>query len=115
MKGPDMTGCLRHINLLSWKDGTTQAAVDALGAELQRMAGEIPEVRALSYGPDLGMMGGNADFVISEEFDDSGAFRRYLAHPAHERMIRDFLRPILASRHAIQVTVPPPGPAGGDV
>jgi len=97
-----MTGCLRHINLLRWKDGTTQAAVDALGGELQRMAREIPEVRTLSYGPDLGLMDGNADFIIQEEFDDAGAFRRYAAHPAHERMIRDFLRPILAARHAIQ-------------
>ena len=101
-----MTARLHHINLLGWKDGTTQAAVDELRGELQRMAGAIPEVRTLSYGPDLGLMDGNADFVITEEFDDADAFRRYLAHPAHERMVRDFLRPILASRHAIQFTVP---------
>lgn len=103
-----MTARLRHINLLRWKDGTIQAAVHELGGELQRMAGEIPEVRALSYGPDLGLMDGNADFIIEEEFDDADAFRRCLAHPAHERMIRDFLRPILASRHAIQFTAPDP-------
>jgi hypothetical protein len=113
-----MTRCLHHINLLSWKDGTTQAAVDALGAELERMAGEIPEVRALCYGPDLGLMDTNADFIISVEFADAGAFRRYLAHPAHQRMVRDVLRPILASRHAIQFTVSgrraPQGPAGRD-
>jgi hypothetical protein len=101
-----MTARLHHINLLRWKDGTTQTAVAQLGSELQRMAGEIPEVRTLSYGPDIGLMDGNADFIISEEFDDADAFRRYLAHPAHERMVRDFLRPILASRHAIQFTAP---------
>jgi hypothetical protein len=43
------------------------------------MAGETPKVRALSYAPDLGLMDGNAGFIISEEFDDAGAFRRYLA------------------------------------
>jgi stress responsive alpha/beta barrel protein len=105
-----MTARLRHINLLSWKDGTTQAAVDELRGELQRMADAIPDVRTLSYGPDLGLMDGNADFVITEEFDDADAFRRYLAHPAHERMVRDFLRPILASRHAIQFTAAGPRP-----
>jgi hypothetical protein len=111
-----MTRCLHHINLLSWKDGTTRTTVEALGAELERMAGEIPEVRALRYGPDLGLMDSNADFIISLEFAD--AFRRYLAHPAHQRMVRDVLWPILASRHAIQFTVSgrrdPQGPVGRD-
>jgi hypothetical protein len=34
-----MPRCQHHISLLGWKDGTTQPAVDALGVELERMAG----------------------------------------------------------------------------
>ena len=97
---------MRHVNLLSWKEGTTQAGIEALGAELLRMREEIPEIRALSFGPDLGLMEGNVDFAIVEDFDDADAFRRYVAHPAHERMIKEFLRPILASRQAIQFEAP---------
>lgn len=100
-----MIRCLHYINLLSWKDGTTQAAVDALGVELERMAGEIPEVRARCYGPDLGLMDSNEGFIISVEFAAADALCRYLAHPAHQRMVRDVLRPLLASRHAIRFTV----------
>ena len=33
-----MTRCLHHISLLGWKDGTTHAAVNALGVDLERMA-----------------------------------------------------------------------------
>jgi Stress responsive A/B Barrel Domain len=98
-----MTAQLRHINLLTWKPDITEEAVETLAGELERMASEIPELRTLSYGPDLGLMNGNVDFIIQEEFDDVDAFRRYLAHPAHGRMVQEFLRPILASRQAIQV------------
>lgn len=97
-----MAGLLRHVNLFTWADGASAEAVAALGAELDRMAAEIPEVRSVRYGPDLRLMDGNVDFVVEEEFDDADAFRRYLAHPAHDRMVREFLRPILASRHAVQ-------------
>lgn len=96
---------LRHVNLLTWKKGTTQADIDALAAELARMREEIPEIRTLSFGPDLGLMDGNVDFAILEDFDDAGAFGRYTAHPAHNRMVSEFLRPILASRQAIQFDV----------
>jgi putative hemolysin len=93
---------LRHVNLLTWKKGTAQADIDALAAELARMREEIPEIRALAFGPDLELMDGNADFAILEDFDDAGAFGRYAAHPAHTRMVSEYLRPILASRQAIQ-------------
>lgn len=100
---------LRHVNLLTWKEGTTQAGIEALGAELVRMRDEIPEVRALYFGPDLGLLEGNVDFAILEDFDDAEAFRRYAAHPAHARMVTELLRPLLASRQAIQFE----GPAAG--
>lgn len=97
-----MGSIVRHVNLLTWKEGTTRADIEALGGALLKMREEIPEVRALSFGPDLGVMEGNVDFAIVEDFDDADAFGRYLAHPAHDRMINESLRPILASRQAIQ-------------
>jgi hypothetical protein len=93
---------LRHVNLLTWKEGTSPADIETLRGELLKMGDEIPEVRALSFGSDLRLMEGNVDFAIVEEFDDADAFRRYVAHPAHGRMVSEFLRPILASRQAIQ-------------
>jgi len=100
-----MTPTLRHVNLLTWKEGTTHNDIEALGRQLLKMRDQIPEVRALSYGPDLGLMDGNVDFAIVEDFDDADSFQRYVAHPAHDRMIKEYLRPILASRHAIQLEV----------
>lgn len=94
-----------HVNLLTWKKGTTQAEIEALCEELTKMGSEIPEVRSLSFGPDLGVMDGNVDFAIVEDFDDVDAFRRYADHPAHGQMVNEYLRPILSSRYAIQLEI----------
>ena len=96
---------LRHVNLLTWKDGTAQAAIDALSEYLSGYAAEIPEIREVSFGPDLGLADRNADFVIIVDFDDEEAFSRYLAHRAHSRMVEEFLKPILEARHALQFQV----------
>jgi hypothetical protein len=93
---------LRHLNILTWKAGVEQAAVDAFVEHLSGYAASIPEVRAMSFGPDLGLAERNGDFAIIVDLDDEDAFRRYLAHPAHGRMVEEFLKPILESRHAVQ-------------
>jgi hypothetical protein len=96
---------LRHVNLLAWKEGTEQAAIDALAEHLSGYAAEIPEIRDLSFGPDFRLAERNADFAIIVDFDEEEAFSRYLAHPAHGRMVGEFLKPILESGHAIQFQV----------
>jgi len=103
--GSDIAGgttILRHVNLLSWKDRTEQAAIDALSEYLFGYADEIPEIRDVSYGQDLGLAQNDADYCIIVDFDDQAAFSRYLAHTAHARMVGEFLKPILEARRAIQ-------------
>lgn len=96
---------LRHVNLLTWKDGTEPAAIDALSEYLSGYADEIPEILDVSYGPDLGLAQNDADYCVIVDFDDQAAFSRYLAHPAHGRMIGEFLKPILEARRAVQFIV----------
>jgi Stress responsive A/B Barrel Domain len=98
---------LRHVNLLTWKDGTEQTAIEALSEHLSGYAAQIVEIRDLSFGSDLRLAGRNADFAIIVDFDDEDAFSRYLAHPAHGRMVGEFLKPIVESRHAVQFQVSP--------
>lgn len=42
------------------------------------------------------------DFAIVVDFDDDEVFSRYLAHPAHKRLVAEFLRPVLDARQAVQ-------------
>jgi hypothetical protein len=49
------------------------------------------------------------DFAIVVDFDDEESFSRYLAHPAHARLVNEFQRPILQARQAVQFNVLPAG------
>jgi hypothetical protein len=53
-------------------------------------------------GDDAGLTEGNYHFVVVGDFDDVDGFLAYRDHPAHQKVIADSIRPILASRAAVQ-------------
>jgi hypothetical protein len=97
---------LRHVVCLTWSDAATPADIDAVIAGLAELPGLIPEIRAYTVASDLGLSAGNADLAIVADFDDADGWRRYLDHPAHQAMLREQIRPILAQRAAVQCDVP---------
>ena len=94
---------LRHVAVFTWKPGTTEDDTARLTRGLAALPGQIPEIRAYVFGPDAGLGTGNADFAVVADFDDAEAYARYAAHPAHQTLLADLLRPILAERHSVQV------------
>jgi hypothetical protein len=97
---------LRHVVCLTWNEHATPAAVAALTDALAELPAQIPELRAYRVGSDLGLVPGNADFAIVADFDDADAWRRYQAHPAHQAVLAEQIRPLLASRAAVQLALP---------
>jgi hypothetical protein len=96
---------IRHVALFAFAPGTTAARVEAIRAELVRLPDSIPEIRDLRCGPDLGDSEGNLDFGVVADFDDVDAFHRYRDHPEHQRVLVELIRPVLASRAAVQIEV----------
>ena len=98
---------LRHVVCLTWKPGTDTAAIDAVTEALAALPGAIPELDRSRYhfGPDLALLDANADFAIVGDFPDVAAWTRYQEHPEHQRMLAELIRPILASRVAVQITL----------
>jgi hypothetical protein len=96
---------LRHVAVFTWIPEASveqrQSLRDALGA----LPGEIPQIRAYTFGDDLGVTEGNAQFAVVADFEDQAAWRTYTDHPAHRRVITELVRPILASRAAVQFEV----------
>jgi len=95
---------IRHVVCLTWKEGTPRSAIDAARLEVLALPDKIPEIRRLSVGHDLGFADDNADLAIVADFDDAAAWQVYQQHPEHVRVLRDVLRPILASRQAVQLS-----------
>lgn len=93
---------LRHVAVFTFTPETTDPQVQALIAGLGRLPGLIPDIRHYRFGLDSGLAEGNDDFAVVADFEDAEAYSRYADHPAHQELIANLIRPILATRHAVQ-------------
>ncbi len=96
---------VRHVVVFNWRPEASEEAVEALADRLAALARQVPEILAYTFGPDLGLADDHPDYGLVADFADVDAYRRYAQHPAHRRLIEDLLKPILASRHAVQIEV----------
>jgi hypothetical protein len=97
---------LLHIVLFKWKEGTTQAQVDAVQAAMATLPAQIPAVKAIYMGYDLKFRDGNADWALAAVFENQEDWQAYQIHPAHQAVVKDLAAPILAGRNAIQMPLP---------
>jgi hypothetical protein len=93
---------LRHVVLFRWREGTTADQVEAVRAGAAALPARIPELVRYTVGADAGLVEGNWDFAVVADLEDADAYRRYADHPAHQALIAERIRPILAARAAVQ-------------
>ena len=93
---------VRHCVVVSWSEDASedqkQAAIEAIAA----LPARIPEIHAFSVGTDLGLGAGNGDTAIVADFQSVADYKVYATHPDHVQVIQDLVKPILASRAAVQ-------------
>jgi hypothetical protein len=94
-----------HVVVFSWRDGTTQEQQAAVAAELAKLPEQIPAIRRYEFGPDAGLDEANADFAVVAGFEDAGGYLVYRDHPAHRKVVEDYINPIVASRSRVQFEV----------
>lgn len=96
-------GGVTHVALFTWKPGTSDEQVQALSDALAALPGQISEIRSYRLGPDAGVAVGNDRFAVVAEFDNLEAYQRYASDPRHREVIDRLLKPILGTRHAVQL------------
>ena len=92
----------RHVVVLTFAEDATDAQVTAVVEGLRALPAQIPELRGYEVGRDLGLEGGDARVVAVADCDDVDGYLAYRDHPAHQRVIAERIRPILAARTAVQ-------------
>ncbi|GII04304.1 Dabb family protein [Planobispora takensis] len=92
----------RHVVLFTWADDATDEQRAAVATELGRLPGIIPEIRSYTLGTDAGVNPGNYEFALVADFDSADDYLVYRDHPAHQAVIAQYVKPILASRSAAQ-------------
>ncbi|HLK76583.1 MAG TPA: Dabb family protein [Streptosporangiaceae bacterium] len=93
---------IRHVVMFRWTAEATDAQKQQVAAELGRLPGLLPVLRAYQVGPDLGLAEGNYEFAVVADFDDLEGLQVYRDNPEHQEIIARFIRPITAQRAAVQ-------------
>mmetsp|Transcript_89859 Transcript_89859/g.232048 ORF Transcript_89859/g.232048 Transcript_89859/m.232048 type:complete len:456 (+) Transcript_89859:46-1413(+) len=101
---------LRHVVLLKFQAGTAEEKKAALVEGLEALPKAIPEIAGYKVGVDAGVTPeGNHDFSIVGDFASEQDYQVYAKHPAHQAVIVNLVKPILApgGRAAVQYRTEP--------
>lgn len=96
---------IRHVVTFTWKPTAGEERVAATIAALRNLRQEVGGMSFFLVAEDAGLSDGNASAVLIADFPDAEAFYRYAQDPVHLSVVAEFVRPILASRAAVQYQV----------
>lgn len=92
----------RRIVLLTWTEDATQEQRAAVATELGKLPTIITELRRFDVGVNTGAGPEDADLGIIADFDSVDHWVAYRDHPAHQAVVADYIKPILAARTSVQ-------------
>jgi hypothetical protein len=96
---------IRHVVLFTFTAEATDEQKQRLADELGKLPAQMSGLRAYHFGPDAGIVPGNADYALAADFDDVASYLAYRDHPAHRTMIEQFVIPISGQRTAVQYEI----------
>ena len=95
---------IRHVSVITFVDGTSDAAIAAIEGALGTLPGRLSMVN-YAFGRDLGLSEGNAGFGVVADFENLAEYLAYRDDPEHQRILAELIRPVLASRTAMQYEI----------
>ena len=96
---------IHHLVLLHFKSGVTPQQIADAGRGMTALKGVIPEIREMSWHPNLAPSAGEYPWALFVRCDDMAAVNRYLEHPKHVEAVGKYLAPIRDGRLAIDIEV----------
>lgn len=92
---------LHHVISLRFNEGTSDDQVQQLIDALLGLREQIDTIRSMRMGRDLRIRPDNFEFASLIEFDDKAGYLYFRDHPAHQKVVADFIRPIIAERAGV--------------
>ena len=78
---------LRHVVLVRFKPEATPDQRAAVHQAIEAMPAGEPEIKALTWGENVGSGPNHFDFAAVIDFADIDAFRRYLGGTVHQSFV----------------------------
>ncbi len=97
---------IHHVVLFRFRDTASPIQVEDARRALLALRGAVPEIRGLTFGPNLGSTAAEWPWVLIVAVEDFLAVERYLAHPVHTDTVAKYVTPILAARLAVDAEAP---------
>ena len=96
---------IRHVVLMTWKDAISDEQLARVNEAFRAMPERVPGIVNSSFGPDLSIFPGNADYLLMLDFESEEDFKNYVAHPAHAELMESVTGPLMASWATAQMAV----------
>lgn len=97
---------LRHVLLLTFKDGVRPEDVRALDTAFRDLLAKIPAVVAGRVGPALRLPGSSgvpADYAVTLDFLSPDDFTAYIEDPRHQKFVQETLSPLRQAAWSAQI------------
>ena len=96
---------IRHVTLIDFKEGTTEAQRTAVCEVFEQLPQHIPGIRQFEVGLDLGLLEGNAGLAVHATFDSQEDFITYATHAAHGEVVFPVCGEVMAGYSTAQIAI----------
>ena len=96
---------VEHIVLFRWADEAGKEAINQAVEELRGLKNKIEGIVNLSCGENFSDRAKGYTHGLVVRFTDRAALEVYGPHPAHQRVVENFIRPIAADVLALDYEV----------
>lgn len=93
---------IRHCSLWKFRTDAPADLADQITRAYGTVENEIPSVRAVQVGKNIGYLAANYDYALNLDFDDLDGYREYVKHPLHQKIWEDLLEPHVETRVGVQ-------------
>jgi hypothetical protein len=96
---------IEHLVLFQWTADASPEAIAHVVTELRALKGQIPGVVDLTCGTNFSSRSQGYTHALTVRLTDSAALEAYGPHPAHQRVVQEFINPIRAAVLAVDYEI----------
>ena len=85
---------IEHLVLFQWTSDASAEAITNVVTELRALKGQIAGVIDLTCGENFSPRSMGYTHALTARFADRAALDTYGPHPAHQRVVQEFINPI---------------------
>uniref|UniRef100_A0A7S3GMA4 Stress-response A/B barrel domain-containing protein n=1 Tax=Palpitomonas bilix TaxID=652834 RepID=A0A7S3GMA4_9EUKA len=97
---------MEHIVLFSFKSNTTAEQIDQCEREVLALREVVPCIIDISFGRNFTDRGKQYTHALVARLASAESLEEYQTHPSHQRVLKDYIRPIVEDVLAIDFSAP---------